>query len=279
MSDPNGPQEDMSQSAMRDPLHLDDNTLERLLDGMLVDDAPPRYRAVALVLRELSAPPMWSELGDDRTALAAIARDLKPRTPIARATSTSTGTRTATAGTRPSTRSKTRPRRRLRTITAVLVGSAVLFVGLGAAGALPGPAQDVAHDVLDAVGVDSPTSHGNGGSTSGITTGATTNSNGKGGTISSLTHDPAISSDGNGKGSTVCDVASEGQCNAGDPPGATNPNRGGTSDTAGQPDKAGSASDDNPSATAPTPTTGGQGNGKPDDVDAEDTSGGNQNKP
>src|SRR6478735_426268 len=41
----------------RDPLHLDEGTADRLLDGLPVDDAPPSYRGVAELLSTVRAVP------------------------------------------------------------------------------------------------------------------------------------------------------------------------------------------------------------------------------
>lgn len=67
----------------------------------------------------------------------------------------------ATAGTDLGGRSP-RPKRfgRLAVAGAAMVGFVAGSTGLAAAGALPGPAQGVAHDVLNVVGVDVPDSRG-----------------------------------------------------------------------------------------------------------------------
>ena len=146
--------------------------------------------------------------------------------------------------------------RRLRlSLTAALAGAVLAAMsGLAYAGALPGPAQGVASDVLDRVGVSLPASHnasaadagsgtpvaddpsgengdtgsteGTGGSSGGDTadTGGTSGSgdagsdsadHGKGKTISQLAHDTPAP----GKGKVISVVASGGKSHAGNPPG------------------------------------------------------------
>ena len=141
MSPTNGPSGEMDDNLwpprIRDPLHLDDGTVDRLLDGLPVDDAPPSYRGVAELLAHDQGR------ADDGAGEA-------HRGP--RSSSPHRG-----GMPRPTTRvPKPRSHRRLRRASAALVGSATLFVGLGAAGALPGAAQVVASNVLATVGVNTP---------------------------------------------------------------------------------------------------------------------------
>ncbi len=121
-------------AARRDVLTLDEGTAARLLAGQLdPSDAPPGYGEVAGVLAAASAPPRPHELAAEEGALETFR---------------------AAASTRP-----VRRRRRGGPLVAVLT-AAVLVLGGGAAatatGALPGPAQGVAHDALGAVGVSVP---------------------------------------------------------------------------------------------------------------------------
>ena len=62
MSPSNGPSGEMDENLwsprLRDPLHIDDGTVDRLLDGLPVDDAPPSYRGVAELLHTIKAAPM-----------------------------------------------------------------------------------------------------------------------------------------------------------------------------------------------------------------------------
>jgi hypothetical protein len=53
-------------------------------------------------------------------------------------------------------------RQRVRALTAAMASSLVLFCGLAAAGALPGPAQQATADVLHAIGVSVPAPDGSG---------------------------------------------------------------------------------------------------------------------
>jgi hypothetical protein len=118
-----------------DPLDLDETTADRLLGGgMSPDDAPPAYRGVARVVEALGRPA--AEFVDPADAASGILAAI-------------------VAG--PSGRGSVERRRRpSRTGIAVvaLVGGFGLLGGLAGAGALPGPAQGVAAELLDAVGVN-----------------------------------------------------------------------------------------------------------------------------
>ncbi len=127
---------DESPGFPRDPLQLDDGTVDRLLDGLPADDAPPSYRGVAELLSTVRAAPT----ADD--GAPKVSRYF-PSPQVTWATA------------QPPPR-KIAPRRGLRRASAALVGCATLFVALGAAGALPGAAQGVASDVLGTVGVSAP---------------------------------------------------------------------------------------------------------------------------
>ena len=223
----------------RDPLQLDDGTLDRLLDGLAVDDAPPSYRGVAALLNAARAEPTAAELAGERQAVGAITarhhRAVPPPAPR--------------PGRFPQQR---RPRRRVRVSAAALVGSATLFVGLGAAGALPGAAQSVAADVLSTVGVSAP----NPDSPAVVhpiapvvATGAGTGAVAGSGTDGSTT--------GNEHGAEVSANASNGNSHAG---GNGNGNVEGVA-----PGNSGTASDGTPSSDKTTPTdtngNGGSGNG------------------
>ncbi len=143
--------------------------------------------------------------------------------------------------------------RRLRlSLTAAFAGAVLVAMsGLAYAGALPSPAQGVASDVLDRVGVTLPASHndsaadagsaaatadgssgdtgdaeGTGGSTGDDTgdadgtsgagdEGSDTGDHGKGKQISQLAHDTPAP----GKGKVIAPVASGGKSHVGEPPG------------------------------------------------------------
>jgi hypothetical protein len=144
--------------------------------------------------------------------------------------------------------------RRFRVSLGAAFAGAVLVAmsGLAYAGALPGPAQGVASDVLDKVGVTAPASHdgaaadegagapastgdqsddtGDTGGSAGEEPGGTGDTSGSGGEgsdssgsdehgkgkmISELAH----STDAPGKGKVIAPVASNGKSHAGNPPG------------------------------------------------------------
>ena len=219
--------ETLRSRCIRDALQLDDGTVDRLLAGMPVDDAPPSYRGVAELLSALTAAPTAAELAGGRHAVATITAQLQPAT-------------------RPSApRRRSTMKRRLQFTRAALVGTATLFVGLGAAGALPGAAQGVASDMLATVGVstpnpsthagdhpdvrgrssDAPNATTSGGVAPTTPTTPTTPRN-KGTTVAGIATDPSTS--GIDKGAAVSSAASDGQSQAGGhgtpaPPGVTTP--------------------------------------------------------
>jgi hypothetical protein len=188
---------------LRDPLALDDGTVDRLLDGMPVGDAPPSYRGVAALLTALRAGPTWAELDGEREAVAAMSALQVAAAPPPRQGSSVHG------------------KRRLQLTGIALVGTATLFLGLGSAGALPGAAQAVASDVLSTIGVSAPNPDSHTGSHPGEP-GVT--DSGKGGTIAGIaTNDSTTGID---KGAAVSSEASDGKSQAGqhgDPASATTP--------------------------------------------------------
>jgi hypothetical protein len=252
MSPGDGSMDDMERNFRSpdrtDPRRLDEATADRLLRGaVLPDDAPPEFREVAAVLTALSAEPTPDELDDEDRHVSVIAQHFaagSPAVPVARRDSRG---------------------RRLRVAGAVLVGSATLFVGLGVAGALPGPAQRVASHVLGTFGISAPGNDEHGGdhpdqrdhpgTTSATDDGANPASTGGRGAAPSsvppVSTPPAAepSTGGTGNGATVSDGASGGQSRAGEhgsgdatsptpdtgppatTPGATAPGRGGPPDS------------------------------------------------
>jgi hypothetical protein len=115
--------------------------------------------------------------------------------------------------------------RKIKVAAATVVGVLTLTTGLAAADALPGAAQDVAASALEKVGVNVPDNsnehaderdksaeHRQDG-TSKATDADNAGDSGKGKTISSIAHDPAL--EGVEKGAAVCTEASEAQCKAG----------------------------------------------------------------
>jgi hypothetical protein len=210
---------------MRDPLQLDDGTVDRLLDGMPVDDAPPSYRGVVELLSTLKAAPSAAELDGERQAVTTItARSHETARPSP-----------------PSRRSSVK--RRLQLTGAAVVGTATLLVGLGAAGALPGAAQGVASDMLSTVGVSTPNPNSHAGvhpdtrgrsgdtadasdapSSDPAATDAGSGASGKGATISGIATDGSTT--GVDKGAAVSSVASDGHSQAGQHGDATAPDTG-----------------------------------------------------
>jgi hypothetical protein len=119
---------------------LDPDTAERLLSGSLApDDAPPGFAAVAALLADARPAPDAAVVERDLDALVGA------------------------IGTQPDRAGRLNPRRSpmlthlVTAKVAAIVGAVVLGVGgVAAAGALPAPAQDAAHSVLDHVGVTVP---------------------------------------------------------------------------------------------------------------------------
>ena len=149
------------------------------------------------------------------------------------------------------------------------MGSATLFVGLGAAGALPGAAQVVASNVLATVGVSAPNpdapvnvdsrpavnSDGPTGATNvnGGTDGGSAPGTGKGTTISGIASDGSTT--GVDKGAVVSGVASDDQSDAGQHGSPTSPKT-------GSPDPAGSGNNGNGDPNGNNGNHNGADNGK-----------------
>jgi len=118
-----------------DPLALDDDLAERLLDGDLPpDQTPPGYAAVATLLAAAAAPPSPAELDGQEAALA----ELRAATRARRAIPWGTG--------RPGRR------RRVGLLVAVAV-CALSATGIAAAttGTLPDPIRDTARRIFATV--------------------------------------------------------------------------------------------------------------------------------
>jgi hypothetical protein len=184
-----------------DVLTLDDGTAERLLRGVLtVDDAPPAYRDVAVVIAALHAPPTARELAGERRMVPFIARRISESTPATRVTPTKTK----------------RGHGRLRVALVTLVVAIAMLMSLATAGALPATAQRVASDVLAEVGISvpSPDSHSDSVDPGTSSTNGSSNSdaNGNGATVSGAAHSDST---GVEHGSDVSSIASDGQSNAG----------------------------------------------------------------
>jgi hypothetical protein len=132
------------------PFPLDPNTADALLSGVLgPEDAPPGYSEVAALLHAVKADPSPGEFARKSQAISAMA---------------------AAVGSHSVGGVLTRSRRstmfKLKIAAALVAASMTTGTGLAFAGALPGPAQNVASTVLAKVGVSVPR-HGNGPDVSG----------------------------------------------------------------------------------------------------------------
>jgi hypothetical protein len=136
-----------NRARTRDPLGLDEHTAEWLVSGSLpAADAPPEYRRVAAALGSLAVGVTDADHADEYSAVAMMAHEVAspaPRSP--RRSPVCTKFRSA------------------KVAAATLVGGLSLVTGLAMAGALPGAAQDVASNMLDKVGVSTPSPNGNAG--------------------------------------------------------------------------------------------------------------------
>src|SRR5262245_56126880 len=140
---------------------LDDDTIERLLNGgMKADDAPPPYSKVVELLDSLRAAATDRELAGQRDEVNAIATRIRlnalhPRSEV-------------DAPIAPMASKAARRTRRVAVLVgAGTLGTLMLFNGLAAANALPSGVQTFAANILDSVGitVPSPQSEGGGPST------------------------------------------------------------------------------------------------------------------
>jgi len=123
-----------------DPMVLDDETVERLLDGLDPDDAPPAYAAVAAVLSSARMSTTADELGGDEQAVAAFRSAWYREDPSERTgVHGSAGRRVAGA-----------------VVLCASLGLASATSAAAATGMLPTAAQQAAHVVLAAVGVHVP---------------------------------------------------------------------------------------------------------------------------
>jgi hypothetical protein len=139
-----------------DPLALDDETLERLLDGDLPpSQAPSGYARVAALLAATTAEPTPEELAGQSEVLAELRAVTRPRRAAAQTRRTPAHTRRAA-----------RPRgRRWAGLAAVALVGALVMGGaaLAAGGGLPAPVRNVARSLLgagDGVGPVAPTEPG-----------------------------------------------------------------------------------------------------------------------
>ena len=183
---------------------LDDPTAERLLRGQVdPDDAPPGYAGVAEVLRAAAAEPVVTDSSAEDQAVAAFAatawvRDAGPVQPKRRFVVPVTS-----------------KRKKVAAVAASL--GLVLSGGLSAAGALPGAAQDVAHDVLGTMGISVPDPNTNAGDHP-DTRGDHADAQGEPSPVSDIAR--TTTATGVDKGAEISTLASQGQSRAGTQPGA-----------------------------------------------------------
>ena len=183
---------------------LDDPTVERLLRGQVdPDDAPPGYAGVAEVLRAAAAEPVVTDSsaeppGGGASPAPAWVRDAGPVQPKRRFVVPITSKRNKVAA------------------VAASLGL-VLSGGLSAAGALPGAAQDVAHDVLGTMGISVPDPNTNAGDHP-DTRGDHADAQGEPSPVSDIAR--TTTATGVDKGAEISTLASQGQSRAGTQPGA-----------------------------------------------------------
>jgi hypothetical protein len=142
-----------------DDLMLDDDTVDRLIDGLAADDAPPAYEWVAEAMAVLRAPAvdsaMDAEAEDLALALFRAARDevavIDP--PAVRRPAGLRG-----RARHRSTVGMSGRARRVGVVAGAVAGLSLVTATSAAAmtGALPAPAQRAAHAVMSVVGVDVP---------------------------------------------------------------------------------------------------------------------------
>ena len=182
---------------------LDDPTAERLLRGQVdPDDAPPGYAGVAGVLRAAAAELVVTDTAAEDQAVAAFAatrvRDAGPVEPKRRSAVPITSMRNKVA--------------------AVAAGLGLALTGgLSAAGALPGAAQDVAHDVLGTMGISVPDPNTNAGDHP-DTRGDHADAQGEPSAVSEIAR--TTTATGVDKGAEISTLASRGQSRAGAQPSA-----------------------------------------------------------
>jgi hypothetical protein len=118
-----------------DPLALDDDLAERLLDGDLPPDhTPPEYAEVAALLAAAVAAPSPAELAGQEAALAELRAATRARRTIPRATG--------------------RPGRRRRVgllVAVAVVGLSTTGIAAAATGTLPAPIRDTARRIFTTV--------------------------------------------------------------------------------------------------------------------------------
>jgi hypothetical protein len=123
-----------------DPLALDDDLADRLLDGDLSpDQAPPGYAAVAALLAATVAPPSPAELVGQEAALAELQAVTRARRALPRGSG------------------KPSRRRRVGLLVAVAVGAlSITGIAAAATGTLPDPIRNTARRILATVDDTAP---------------------------------------------------------------------------------------------------------------------------
>ncbi len=210
MSDPDAPPPEMRYLRFHthlDPLDLDGHTASRLMDrDMVCDDAPPQYRHVARLIQALADEATTVELATEGPSVAGIAAAIA-------------------SSHRPPARRSSMPRSFLsakKKTVAATVGVLALFVGLAAAGALPGAVNPLHTDGIDVTTPNDGHADQRGKSaehvpettppTQGDVSG-TADTSGKGADISATAQNPDLT--GVEKGAEVSKQASSGQSQAG----------------------------------------------------------------
>ncbi|MEW6473955.1 MAG: hypothetical protein AB1679_17020 [Actinomycetota bacterium] len=242
---------------------LDEDSASRLLQGAVpADDAPPGYGPVADLLAAAASVPAIDEDAGAPT-ITAMVEAIRASAPI------------------PETSGRRSMIGKLFAGKALAAVAAVALTAGGAAaatGTLPTPVQGAVADAVSHIGIDLPDNHGQSKKADKAegtddTTSTTGKAKGrgdddpagddanKGQVISGITHDPAL--DGQPKGPTVCAVASDGRCRAGEDhtsnsgPGSANRGQGSSnSGRHGGDDPAGDDNgDDSGTTTTSTSTT------------------------
>jgi hypothetical protein len=205
-------------------LFLDRDTADRLLTGHVdPDDAPPGYACVAVLLGAVSSlPPI--DPARERITVSAMVEEIR-----------------AHLAADPPGNRRTAARRLVRAkIVAIAIGATLVgTAGLAAAGALPPPAQGVAHDVFARVGISIPDAtrdadaDGGSGDVTSPEPSRSPSVAGMGAEISQLAR--TTTAIGVSKGAIISAVASDGHSHAGQPHGQSGQTHGGAGPSHGQP--------------------------------------------
>lgn len=131
---------------------FDASVEDSLLSGRLSPkEAPPRYAEVAALFEAAAAPATREELAREHSAVTAIAAAVRA-TPHGTMSPAAEEQRVPRSSRLPRLRAILRPK-----LAAVAVAGAIAgATGAAAAGVLPGPIQEFAHDVLARIGISVP---------------------------------------------------------------------------------------------------------------------------